>query len=88
MNGFPPNLERRGFLGAPTAASLGVVLKGSFAEFVRAQNAAQAGASVPGKAAKKSEFPENSTIVWCMRRGPTALVGATLFSLWSGAVLK
>jgi pimeloyl-ACP methyl ester carboxylesterase len=63
VNGFPPNLERRGFLGALTAASLGVVLKGSCAELARAQNALQAGASVAGKAAENSEFPENSTIV-------------------------
>jgi pimeloyl-ACP methyl ester carboxylesterase len=56
-------MERRRFLGAVTAASLGVVLEGSLTEFARAQNAAQAGAGGPGQAAKKSEFPEGSTIV-------------------------
>jgi pimeloyl-ACP methyl ester carboxylesterase len=53
-------MERRRFLGALTAASLGGVLEGSFA--ARAQDAAQAGAGMPG-AAKRSEFPEGSTIV-------------------------
>jgi pimeloyl-ACP methyl ester carboxylesterase len=56
-------MERRRFLGALTAASLGVALEGSFTEFGRAQDAAQASASVPGQAAKGREFPENSTIV-------------------------
>jgi pimeloyl-ACP methyl ester carboxylesterase len=56
-------MERRRFLGAVTAASLGVVLEGSFPELVRAQNAARADASVAGQAAKGSEFPENSTVV-------------------------
>jgi pimeloyl-ACP methyl ester carboxylesterase len=63
MNGLPPNLERRGFLGALTAASLGVALKGAFAESAQAKNAAHSGASEDGQAAKNSEFPENSTIV-------------------------
>jgi pimeloyl-ACP methyl ester carboxylesterase len=56
-------MERRRFLGAATAASLGLVFEGSFAEFGQAQNAAQANVNVPGRAAKRSEFPENSTIV-------------------------
>lgn len=56
-------MERRRFLGAVAAASLGVVLEGSLTEFARAQNAAQAGAGGPGRVAKRSEFPENSTIV-------------------------
>ena len=56
-------MERRSFLGALTAASSGVALEGSLAEFARAQNAAQSAASSPGRAAKKTEFPENSTIV-------------------------
>jgi pimeloyl-ACP methyl ester carboxylesterase len=55
-------MERRRFLGAVTAASLGLALDGSFTEFARAQNAARAGAGAAG-AAKKSEFPENATIV-------------------------
>src|SRR5580700_9888498 len=53
-------MERRGFLRALTAASLGVVLEGSLTGLARAQNAA---ASLPDRATKKSEFPENSTIV-------------------------
>src|SRR5882724_566138 len=56
-------MERRRFLGAATAASFGLVLEGSFTEFGRAQDAARANASVPGRAAKRTEFPENSTIV-------------------------
>src|SRR5258707_14545920 len=56
-------MERRRFLGAVTAASLGVALEGTFTEFGRAQSAARAKAGVPERAAKKSEFPENSTIV-------------------------
>jgi pimeloyl-ACP methyl ester carboxylesterase len=54
------DMERRRFLGALTAASLGGVFEGSFVGFGRAQNAA--GASEPG-AAKRSEFPGDSTIV-------------------------
>jgi pimeloyl-ACP methyl ester carboxylesterase len=56
-------MERRTFLGALTTASLGVLLKNPFTEFARAQNAAQAGVGVPGRTAKRSEFPEDSTIV-------------------------
>ena len=56
-------MERRGFLGALTAASLGVVLKSSFADLAQAQNTAQRAAGSPGQASKTSEFPENSTIV-------------------------
>jgi len=56
-------MERRRFLGAVTAASLGVVIEGSFTEFGRAQNAARANASMPAQAVKRGEFPENSTIV-------------------------
>src|SRR5271156_1661497 len=56
-------MERRNFLHAITAASLGVALEGSFAKFGRAQNAAQAGAGMPGRAARRGGFPEESTIV-------------------------
>ena len=56
-------MERRNFLGALTAASLGVALEGSFSEFAGAQNASEPGANVSGKASKRSEFPEDSTIV-------------------------
>jgi pimeloyl-ACP methyl ester carboxylesterase len=53
-------MDRRGFLGALAAASIGVALEGSFTELARAQNAAP---SLPDRAAKGSEFPESSTIV-------------------------
>jgi pimeloyl-ACP methyl ester carboxylesterase len=56
-------MERRRFLGAFTAASLGVVLEGSLAKFARAQNTSQAAAGSPGQSAKTSKFPQNSTIV-------------------------
>jgi pimeloyl-ACP methyl ester carboxylesterase len=57
------DMERRRFLGAVTAASLGVVLDGSFTEFGRAQNATRADASAPAQAVQMGEFPENSTII-------------------------
>jgi pimeloyl-ACP methyl ester carboxylesterase len=56
-------MERRRFLGAVTAASVGVALEGTFTEFERAQSAARAKAGASERAAKNSEFPENSTIV-------------------------
>jgi pimeloyl-ACP methyl ester carboxylesterase len=56
-------MERRRFLGALTATSLGVLLKGSGSEFARAQNTAQAAAGLPGHTSSASEFPENSTII-------------------------
>jgi pimeloyl-ACP methyl ester carboxylesterase len=56
-------MERRSFLGALTAASVEVALEGSFAEFGRAQNASPVVASLPGRAAKKGEFPQNSTVI-------------------------
>jgi pimeloyl-ACP methyl ester carboxylesterase len=56
-------MERRRFLGAVAAASLGAALEGTFTEFGRAQSAARAKTGVPERAAKKSEFPANSTIV-------------------------
>src|SRR5580658_5416951 len=48
-------MERRSFLGALTAASLGVALDGSFTESARAQNTAPA--------AKTGAFPQNSTVI-------------------------
>jgi pimeloyl-ACP methyl ester carboxylesterase len=57
-------MERRSFLGALTATSLGVALKNSFSEFARAaQNTAQAGAGLHGHASETSEFPPNSAII-------------------------
>jgi len=55
-------MERRRFLGALTAASLGVALDGPLAKFVRAQNSPQA-ASSPARASRTSGFPPNSTII-------------------------
>ena len=55
-------MERRKFLAALTAASLGVALDGSLTELARGQNVMQAQqASRPSS--KTSEFPQNSTIV-------------------------
>jgi len=55
-------MERRSFLGALTAASLGVALESPFAEYARAQNSARATANLPARAAK-GEFPEGAAIV-------------------------
>jgi pimeloyl-ACP methyl ester carboxylesterase len=55
-------MDRRRFLGA-TAASIGFVVEGSFAEFGHAQDTARPKASMPGQAANRGEFPEDSTIV-------------------------
>src|SRR5580704_19471242 len=54
-------MERRRFLGALTAASLGVALDGFLVRFARAQNTVQAAAN--SRASKTSEFPPNSTII-------------------------
>lgn len=48
-------MERRSFLGALTAASLGVALEGSFTDFAQAQNTSQA--------AKMGEFPQNAAVI-------------------------
>ncbi len=54
-------MERRRFLGALTAASLGVALDGSLAKFARAQDTAQAAEN--STSSKMSEFPQNATII-------------------------
>ena len=54
-------MERRRFLGALTAASLGVALDGFLVKLARAQNTAQAAAN--SQASKTSGFPPNSTII-------------------------
>src|SRR5882672_2998202 len=56
-------MKRRSFLGAITAAPLGVVLNNSLTEFARAQNTAQAAKGSPGQASRKSEFPQDSAII-------------------------
>jgi pimeloyl-ACP methyl ester carboxylesterase len=54
-------MERRRFLGALTAASLGVALDVSLTKFAGAQNTAQAATDL--QASKTNGFPPNSTIV-------------------------
>src|SRR5580698_4505759 len=53
-------MERRRFLGALAAGSLGVALDGSLTKLVRAQNTPQA---ANPQAPKTSGFPPNSTII-------------------------
>jgi pimeloyl-ACP methyl ester carboxylesterase len=55
------NMERRRFLGALTAASLGVALDGSLVKFARAQDSAKATAT--SQASKRGGFPPSSTII-------------------------
>ena len=55
-------MERRRFLGALTAASLGVALDGSVTKFAPAQNTTQAAARSQ-VSSKTGEFPQNSTII-------------------------
>src|SRR5580658_4800438 len=54
-------MERRRFLGALTAASVGVALDGSLIKFAQAQKTVQAAAN--SQAPKASGFPPNSTII-------------------------
>ena len=54
-------MERRSFLGALTAASLGVAFNGVVTKFARAQSAAQGATN--SQASKMGEFPQNSTII-------------------------
>jgi pimeloyl-ACP methyl ester carboxylesterase len=54
-------MERRRFLGALTAASLGVVVDSSLTKFTGAQNTPQAVAN--SRSSKMSGFPPNSTII-------------------------
>jgi pimeloyl-ACP methyl ester carboxylesterase len=56
-------MERRKFLGALTAASLGVALEGSFAKSARALDTAQAVANSQASGMKPNEFPQNASIV-------------------------
>jgi pimeloyl-ACP methyl ester carboxylesterase len=55
-------MERRRFLGALTAASLGVALDGSVTKFAPAQNTTQTAAHSQ-VSSKTGEFPQNSTII-------------------------
>ena len=54
-------MERRKFLGALSAASLGIAFDGALTKFARAQNAVPAAADA--QASKPGEFPPNSAIV-------------------------
>jgi pimeloyl-ACP methyl ester carboxylesterase len=54
-------MERRKFLGALTAASLGVAFNGVVTKFARAQNTAQV--ATKSQPSKMGEFPQNSTII-------------------------
>jgi pimeloyl-ACP methyl ester carboxylesterase len=58
-------MERRRFLRALTAASLGVAIDGSFTKLSRAQNMTQSGPASNSQAStsKRSGFPQNSTVV-------------------------
>jgi pimeloyl-ACP methyl ester carboxylesterase len=56
-------MERRDFLGALAAASLGAAIEGTLPDAARGENRKRAEVSDPTTAAKGSEFPENSTIV-------------------------
>jgi len=56
-------MERRGFLGALAAASFGVALDGALAEIASAQKIPPDAATAAGRAAKKSDFPDDSAIV-------------------------
>jgi hypothetical protein len=55
-------MERRKFLGALTAASVGLTLEGSFPELARAQNNPQADTGVAGQASKVSAFLETQQL--------------------------
>jgi len=54
-------MERRSFLGALTAASLGVAFNGVVTKFARAQNIAQRATN--SQASKMGGFPQNSTVI-------------------------
>jgi pimeloyl-ACP methyl ester carboxylesterase len=56
-------MERRSFLGALTAASLGATLEGSSTKFARAENTAQNPANSPGQPATLGQFPRKSTVI-------------------------
>src|SRR5271155_2029006 len=70
-------MERRNFLGALTTASLGILVKGSFAEFAHSQNIAQSGTSLTGRAAyKTSEIDVSGNTIFVRRygEGPAVLM--------------
>ena len=56
-------MERRKFLGALTAASVGAALDGALCELAQAQNTAQGAAGSASGVSKMGEFAQNATIV-------------------------
>jgi alpha/beta hydrolase fold len=69
--------ERRNFLGALTAASLGILLEGSLTEFADAPSTAQGGTSVAGQAPFKTsqvEVSGNTIFVRRYGKGPAILM--------------
>jgi pimeloyl-ACP methyl ester carboxylesterase len=56
-------MERRKFLGALAATSLGAALNGSLVKFAQAQDAAQATANLQDSKTKAGGFPQNASIV-------------------------
>ncbi|HEV3309685.1 MAG TPA: SDR family NAD(P)-dependent oxidoreductase, partial [Chloroflexota bacterium] len=63
-------VERRDFLGALTAASLGILLEDSLTEGAHAQNTAQGGASVAGQAPfETSEVEVSGNTIFVRRYG-------------------
>ena len=77
-------MKRRSFLGALTAASLGVVVDGSVTKFARAQNTAQAAAN--SQASKTSRFPPNAAIILVHGAWADGSCRATSFRLCKSAV--
>src|SRR5579862_6024765 len=70
-------MERRNFLGALTATSLGVLLEGSLTEVAHAQRAAQGGTSLAGRASfetSKVEVSGNTIFVRRYGKGPAILM--------------
>jgi haloacetate dehalogenase len=70
-------MERRNFLGAFTAASLGILLEGFLTEFAHAQSAAEDGTSWAGQASFKTsqvEISGNTIFVRRYGKGPAILL--------------
>ena len=70
-------MERRTFLGALAATSLGVWLEGSFTEFAGAQNTTQAGASLGDQSSfstSQVEISGNTVFLRRYGKGPAILM--------------
>jgi len=57
------DMERRGFIGTLTAATLGFAVGGSFAGLTAVESTAQSTSGSVGQGSKTSRFPQDSTIV-------------------------